>query len=114
MNDSAYSLIPRRQVIDACRRYKRSRKSRIERDREAAVCSLMNRRKYILFGPRYTREEAVDLLRDDIWSEWYMAAVRGGMEANMVLDLLCLAVNSQNDVYVPSHLASVIFERDDL
>lgn len=109
MSDCGFASIPRTKVIASCERFVRIRRARIDRDREAAVVKIMSDRKYFFFGPKHTREEAIDLLKGDIWSEWYLAEVRGGMQADAVSDLLTLAYHSQGNVCVPAWLAVALF-----
>jgi hypothetical protein len=80
-------------VYRAAQEFLDTRARAIARDREELVTKAMRKRKYWLFGPRLTREEAIQYLKNDrrYLSSWDEVQLRGASRANHVRALRDLA-----------------------
>lgn len=103
MKYEGYAEVSAERVLLACKRFKERRAKRIAEEREACVQALMNRR---WFRPA-TRGDAVKRLKDDIFSGYGMAEVRGGMDACIVEEVEALASVSKT-VLLSSRAAHIL------
>jgi hypothetical protein len=78
-------------VREACDRYLQARKDRIAKEREELIHkALQPRRLGFFFFPAKTREQVIEEFEEDTWSEYSLAAIRGGLNADKVKELLAL------------------------